>query len=299
MDDSDRETNHLEGLPRLPARLNGGHKGDYGRVVVAGGSRGMSGALALTGLAAIRSGAGLVAACVPASIQPTVAAFAPTIMVEPLPEDADGRISPGPARRALTKRLEWADVVAVGPGLGQSASLTRMIDRWIVESTDRPLVLDADGLNALAHSELLPESFGPRPLIMTPHPGEFARLTGKPVSTDPSTRLRDAEAYANRTSNLVVVLKGSGTVVTDGRRSFVNTTGNPGMATGGTGDVLTGIIAALLGQGLAPFEAARLAVHVHGCAGDRVAKRSSRIGLIATDLIDELPTIWPEFSDGQ
>jgi NAD(P)H-hydrate epimerase len=208
-------------------------------------------------------------------------------MTYPLPDDADGRIDFDPSRPVLERLLAPADVVAVGPGLGQSGGIRGLL-RFLVTATDRPLVIDADGLNALAgQTEILAGL--DRPVILTPHPGEFGRLVGKETAGIQADRIGEAAALAATSEHLVVVLKGAGTVVTDGRRYFVNTTGNPGMATGGTGDVLTGIITALLAQRLPAFEAAQLGVFVHGLAGDIARDHDGEIGMIAGDLVDALP----------
>ena len=184
----------------------------------------------------------------------------------------------------IRKLIERATVVAIGPGLGQSADVTELVTTLFRE-VSAPMVVDADGLNALAaRRDSLADHAGPR--VLTPHPGEFARLTGE--SGPPKDRIEAATALAAQTS-LVVVLKGHGTVIADGTRHFINSTGNPGMATGGTGDVLTGIIAALLAQGLAPFEAAQLGAHIHGLAGDLAAAELGQVSLIASDLIRFLP----------
>jgi NAD(P)H-hydrate epimerase len=179
------------------------------------------------------------------------------------------------------------DVVAVGPGLGQSAEIRQLI-RFLITATDRPLVIDADGLNALANQVDLLSGVS-RTVILTPHPGEFARLQRITIGDAQADRPQHAAALASMAPNLVVVLKGAGTVVTDGRRCYVNTTGNPGMATGGSGDVLTGMIAALVAQGLRGFEAAQLGVFMHGLAGDIARDHDGEIGMIAGDIVDAIP----------
>jgi NAD(P)H-hydrate epimerase len=183
--------------------------------------------------------------------------------------------------------IEPASVVAIGPGLGQSDGIRGLV-RFLIAETDRPLVIDADGLNSLAgQTELLRDL--KRPVVITPHPGEFARLSGKDIATVQADRVPAAAELASLSDHLVVVLKGAGTVVTDGCRYYVNTTGNPGMATGGSGDVLTGVIAALLAQKLPAFEAAQLGVFVHGLAGDIARDDHGEIGMIAGDIVDALP----------
>lgn len=277
----------IDSLPVLEPRVADGHKGLYGTVLIIGGSRGLAGAAALCGAAALRSGAGLVRVATAAEVQPTVASFEPCYMAYPLPHDADGLIRLEPSIPMLERLIGPADVVAVGPGLGQSDDIRGLI-RWIVQSVDKPTVIDADGLNALAAQPGLLSGLT-RPVIVTPHPGEFARLTGAAVATVQADRINSAARLAASSDQLVVVLKGAGTVVTDGRRVYVNRTGNPGMATGGTGDVLTGVIAALIGQRLPAFEAAQLGVYKHGLAGDIARDHNGTIGMIAGDIIDSLP----------
>lgn len=249
----------------------------------------MAGAPALTGASALRSGAGLVRVASPAEVQPTVASFEPSYLTYPLEDDEHGLIRFEPAFKVLGTFLKTADVLAVGPGLGQSEDL-RLLVHWVVEHVQVPTVLDADALNALAgQTEIL--SGLKRPVVITPHPGEFARLTGRTVAEIQSDRQTHAIALA-QAENLVVVLKGAGTIVTDGNRLYVNTTGNPGMATGGSGDVLTGVIAGLLGQRLSAFDAAVLGVYAHGLAGDIARDQNGEVGLIAGDIVDAIPDVF-------
>jgi NAD(P)H-hydrate epimerase len=247
----------------------------------------MAGAAALCGASCLRSGAGLVRIACAAEVQPVVASFEPSYMTYPLAQDEDGLIRFEPAREALEKILKKADVLAIGPGLGQSDDLGRLV-RWVVETVEIPTVLDADGLNALTGQADLFRKLK-RPMVITPHPGEFARLSGKSVAEVQADREGNAAALASLSDSLVVLLKGNNSVVTDGRRVYVNASGNPGMATGGTGDVLTGVIAALLGQKLPVFEAAQLGAHVHGLAGDIARDQNGEVGMIAGDLVDSLP----------
>jgi ADP-dependent NAD(P)H-hydrate dehydratase len=277
----------IDAIPKLAPRDRDGHKGRYGTVLVIAGSRGMAGAAGLCGAAALRSGAGLVRVATAAEVQPVVASFEPSYMTYPIPSDQDGLIDFSHANPGLLRVIEPSDVVAVGPGLGQSNDVRRLV-QFLIEKTDRPLVIDADGLNVLAgHTGWLVGL--QRPVVLTPHPGEFARLTGKDVASVQADRVRSATEFASQFDHLIVVLKGSNTVVTDGRRYFANTTGNPGMATGGSGDVLTGLIAALMGQKLPAFEAAQLGVFVHGLAGDIARDHHGEIGMIAGDIVDALP----------
>jgi ADP-dependent NAD(P)H-hydrate dehydratase len=277
----------IDSLPLLPPRAEDGHKGRYGTVLVIAGGRGMAGAAALCGASALRSGAGLVRVAAPAEVQPTVASFEPCYMTYPLPDDPEGLIRLEPSIPVLERLIAAADVVAIGPGLGQSVDVRGLV-RWVIQSTDKPLVIDADALSALAtQPELL--SGLTRAVVLTPHPGEFARLVGTGVAEVQADRIGCAARLAARSDPLIVVLKGAGTVVTDGRRVYVNPTGNPGMATGGAGDVLTGVIAALIGQRLPAFEAAQLGAYMHGLAGDIARDQSGTIGMIAGDIVDSLP----------
>ena len=277
----------VQDVPLLPPRPLDSHKGRFGTVLVIAGSRGMAGAAALCGASALRSGAGLVRVATSAEVQPTVASFEPSYMTYPLPCDADGLIQFVAAEPILRRFTASADVVAVGPGLGQSADIRQLV-HFLLSETDKPLVIDADGLNAIVDRiDLL--SHVSRPVILTPHPGEFARLTQLTTAEVQAERAQRAAALASVAEGLVVVLKGAGTVVTDGTRCYVNTTGNPGMATGGSGDVLTGVIAALLGQRIPGFEAAQIGVFVHGLAGDIARDHDGEIGMIAGDIVDALP----------
>jgi NAD(P)H-hydrate epimerase len=208
-------------------------------------------------------------------------------MTYPLPGDDEGMIQLGRSLPVLERLIAPADVVAFGPGLGQSDGIRGLV-RWIVESTDKPLVIDADALNMLAEQMELLSGLN-RPVVLTPHPGEFARLAGTDVAAVQSDRIEHSVRLAERSKSLVVVLKGAGTVVTDGQKVYVNTTGNPGMATGGAGDVLTGVIAALMGQKLPAFDAAQLGVYMHGLAGDLARDQNGMVGMIAGDIVDTLP----------
>ncbi len=275
-------TETVVSLPTLLPRDAAGHKGDFGRVLVIAGSRGMSGAAVLCGSAALRAGAGLVKVAVPAEVLPIVAAGNPCYTTAALPGDADGRVAHA-AFAAIASLADAHDVIAIGPGLGQSAELSALLFD-VVAKIARPIVIDADGLNAfVGHVDMLRGNGSPR--IITPHPGEFARLLHSDVKNVQANRQALAVEFANE-QHVIVVLKGPGTIVTDGERVYRNTTGNPGMATGGTGDVLTGVIAALIGQHLSPFDAAQLGVHVHGLAGDLARDQIGAVSMIATDLLD-------------
>lgn len=267
-------------LPKLPERDAGGHKGSFGTALLIGGSRGMSGAIALAGMAALRGGCGLTFLACPQSVLPLVAVQEPAYLTIPLAEDASGRLAFS-AYTALQEQLDRSTAVGLGPGLGQSAELDQLVAR-LYREVPQPLVVDADALNALSRQpDLLADHAGPR--IFTPHPGEMARLVQTTVQDVQENREVIAREFA-QANRLVLVLKGQHSIITDGSRLAVNTTGNNGMATGGTGDVLTGLLTSLLAQEMAVYDAARVAVHVHGLAGDLAAAELGVRGLIASDL---------------
>ncbi len=296
----------IRSVPSLPRRRRDAHKGDFGRVLVIGGSRGMIGAPALAANAALRSGAGLVTVACPHSIQLAVATLCPCATTIPLPEGPAGMLDPKSARACLAGLGMFGDstgptVVAAGPGLGRGNT---RFDRGVIAllkafgEAGVPVVRDADALNAMPRITGRRSAVAGRDrcrrTVITPHPGEMARLWG--VSSDEIQS--DREGYALRTAErlstgatdpTIVVLKGHRSIVTDGSSVFVNDTGNPGMATGGTGDVLTGAIAGLAAQGMSLLDAAVLGVHAHGRAGDLAAAKTGRHGLIATDVLESLP----------
>ena len=273
----------VEDIPRLPHRPVDAHKGTFGHVLVVAGSRGMAGAAVLCASAVLRTGAGTVKIAVPESIQPTVAAGQICATTAGLPATRDGRFAES-ALAPLIRLAKEADVLAVGPGLGQGPSI-RQIVFGLLKNADCPIILDADGLNALVGAA--PWNF-PSQVVLTPHPGEFSRLTGVGIDQVQLHRQEIAIQFAqNYRVNLV--LKGHATVVTDGQRVYVNRTGNSGLATGGSGDVLTGCIAGLVAQGLSPFDASCLAAYLHGLAGDLARDELGEMSLIATDLISYLP----------
>ncbi len=257
------------------------HKGNFGRVLVLAGSTGFAGAACLCARSALASGAGLVTLGVPRSLLPVVASQLTACMTRPFREVPGGAFALG----ALPDILDFAaqcDVVALGPGIGRHRSTQKLVHA-LVRSLGKPLVIDADGLNCLeGHAGVLDDSGAP--LILTPHPGEMARLTGISTKDVQANRAEAARAFA-RDHRVSVVLKGHRTVVTDGDQLYENQTGNPGMASGGTGDVLTGVVAGLLAQGLEPFEAACLAAYIHGLAGDLAGAITGELALTATDLL--------------
>lgn len=266
---------------QLPLRSLQTHKGQCGRVLVIAGSPTMVGAGILTGRAAFRMGSGLV--YLMTVNEPSISVQYPELITHPI-SDRDSVISECSVHDVVAYCKEkQIDVVALGPGLGQKPTTQRFVRGVIaelLERTDLPLVVDADGLNAL-DGVFLAQCI-PNRLILTPHLGEFQRL----FRHFPYDRMAYAKKIAEHYKQ-IIVLKSFETVVTDGQKEYVNTTGNPGMATAGTGDVLTGVIASLLGQGMGPFEAAGLAVYLHGFAGDK-AFETYGIGLVASDLLSYL-----------
>lgn len=274
-------------LPRLPPRPRTAHKGTFGTVFVVGGCQGMAGAAVLAGRAALRGGAGLVRVVCPANVWNVVAAAYPGYTTWGIPLDADNQFQADAAQRLAELAVAQADVLAVGPGLGRESGTIQFVRQLWALVSQRPWVLDADGLFAI--SPLAGQSVPfDRPTVLTPHAGEFARLTGWPVPRTPQQRLEQVLRFTRRWP-VVLLLKGSDTLVSDGQRLYVNRTGNPGMATGGSGDVLTGLLAALVAQGLPVFEAAVLAAWVHGRAGDRAAASVGQTALTAVDLLEFLP----------
>ena len=272
-------------IPKLKPRAVDSHKGDFGKVCIVAGSLGMSGAAALAGRSALRGGAGLVRVATPKSILPVVASIEPSYTTIALAEDGSGRIS-AEAISVILEAAGQSDAMAFGPGVGAGAELRTVLARLLEEDGLR-LVIDADGLNNLAGLGDWPGKVKAK-VVLTPHPGEMKRLwAGLIREPMPPKRREQALQFAQRTGT-VVALKGAGTVVTDGEKVYINKTGNPGMATAGSGDVLTGVITALLGQGLSEFEAAVLGVYIHGLAGDIAAGKIGQVGLIATDIADTL-----------
>ena len=277
-------------LPLPPPRPTAGHKGTFGRVLVVAGSRGMSGAACLAGMGALRGGAGLVYLAVPSAIETIVSGYEPSYLVLGLPDNHEGRLDAG-CEAPLGELHRGMNAVAIGPGMGSSPALRTLVADWL-GSLPAPLVLDADALNTLAeHGWGLRDVRPAGPRLVTPHPGEMARLLGLSTAEIQADRLRHAVSLARRWQT-TVVLKGAGTIITDGDRWAINSTGNPGLATGGTGDVLSGLLVALLAQGMEVFEAARLGVWLHGTAGDIAAAELSEPGLIASDLPLYLGAAW-------
>lgn len=277
-----RRLNHELVLSLLPDRNPWGHKGNFGKLLLLCGSRGYTGAAFFAAMGALRSGAGLVFLGVPESIYGIEAVKLNELVIFPLP-DAGGRLSADAVPEILT-RFPQMDAVLVGPGLGQSEG-TLAVVRAVLEKAECPVVVDADGINVLsAHRDLLRGRKSPT--ILTPHDGEFARLGGV-IGED---RMSAAAALAEELG-CVALLKGHETCITDGTDGYLNPTGNPGMAVGGSGDVLAGVITALLGAGLPPLEAAACGAWLHGAAGDRCAAELGQYGMLPTDMLSALPRL--------
>ena len=274
--------NHDAVLTLLPERDPDAHKGDFGRILLLCGSRGYTGAAYLAAMGALRSGAGLVFLGVPESIYTIEAVKINEAIVFPLPEE-NGALSEK-AIAELMERLPKMDAVLVGPGLGLTSGALA-VTKAVLENFNGPVVLDADGITLMAeHKDILRGRTAPT--VVTPHAGEFARL-GYSVDGD---RLCAAEA-ASRDLGCILLLKGRHTVITDGETTYINPTGNPGMAVGGSGDVLSGIITALLGQGIAPLDAAAAGAWLHGAAGDLCAAEIGQYGMLPTDMLTRLPRL--------
>lgn len=276
---------------QLPKRPRAAHKGDFGHVLVIGGSVGTAGAPALAALAALRSGAGLVSALVPRPVYGVVAGASMELMIHQGEETQAGTLSQ--AGWSLWKdRLSTFNTVVAGPGLGRHPDSIAWV-HYLLDTCLCPLLLDADALNALeGNPERIARAHGP--VVITPHPGELARLLGCSIAEIQRDREAAAKEAARRTK-AVVVLKGAGTVIArEGMPLFVNMTGNPGMATGGTGDVLAGLIGGLMAQGMPPFEAACAGAFLHGRAGDNAMWMKSQAGLIAGDILNEIPGVFRE-----
>lgn len=276
------ELDHRQVLAMLPDRAPESHKGNFGKILLLCGSRGMTGAAALASRGALRTGAGLVYLGTPESIYAIEAVKLDEPVIFPLPE-AEGKLAAG-AIGEITERMNGMDAVLIGPGLGQSEG-TLAVLQAVLEHFAGPVVVDADGINLLAaHKDMVR---GRRyPTVLTPHDMEFHRLGG-----DLTAPRETATRALARELGCILLRKGHRTLITDGEHGYRNTTGNPGMATGGSGDVLAGIITSLLGQGLPPLEAAACGAWLHGAAGDRCAETLGQYGMLPGDLVEALPRL--------
>ncbi|MCH8823061.1 MAG: NAD(P)H-hydrate dehydratase [Planctomycetes bacterium] len=297
-------------LPTLPKRPAAGHKGTFGTVCVVGGQAAepkvMLGGPAFSAIAALRSGAGLAVLAVPSPILAEALTVAPSATGLALPVDENAILNPSEVAALLDEHRSGYGCIAVGPGLGEGVAQQQIVMR-LIGRDEVPLVIDADAINALAAVPNFFEELA-APAIFTPHPGEYRRIASAlNLEVDPideQSRIEAAKQLAQRLG-CVVVLKGAGTVITDGIEASVNTTGNVALATAGTGDVLTGIIAGLVSQfftgdsaSLSLYDCARLGVYIHGLAADRWAKRSGESGLLANDLLVEIPLVMDEIRKG-
>lgn len=277
-----RRLDHSAVLGLLPDRDADAHKGNFGKLLLLCGSRGYTGAAALAAMGALRAGAGLVYLGVPACIYAIEAVKLTEPIVFPL-EDADGMLSEA-AIAEIAPRLSQMDALLMGPGLGRSEA-TGAVVKYALQHFDGPIVLDADGINVMKqHKDILRGRTSPT--ILTPHEGEFVRFGGT-LSDDRAT---DAAAMA-RELGVIVTLKGHSTVITDGSVCYINPTGNPGMAVGGSGDVLAGIMLGLLGQGIDPLEAAACGAWLHGMAGDLCARELGQYAMLPSDMLHILPRL--------
>lgn len=277
-----KELSHADVMSLLPDRDPDSHKGDYGKVLLLCGSIGYTGAPALAAMGALRVGAGLVYVGVPESIYQIEAIKMTEPIVLPLPRQA-GTFS-SEAIDDIKVLLQNKDALLIGPGIGRSFGASAVTE-YVLKNFTGTVVLDADGINCMcAHKDILRGRTGNT--ILTPHEGEFSRLTGKPI-TD---RVMEAKELA-LDLGVIIVLKGHRTVITDGKTVCLNTTGNPGMAVGGSGDILAGMITGLVGQGIPVLEAAAAAVWLHGAAGDVCADEIGQYGMIPTDLLNVIPRL--------
>ena len=277
-----KNLNHEAVLSILPDRKPDSHKGDYGKILLLCGSRGYTGAAALAAMGALRSGAGLVYLAVPESIYAIEACKLTEAIVLPLPDEG-GTIAMS-ALPEIRRLLPKMDAVLIGCGLGQSEG-TRAVLETVLREFSGPVVVDADGINLLAkHMDILRERHAST--ILTPHAGEFVRIGGDNKADRVPETLRFAMKYG-----CILLLKGHETVISDGKETYVNQTGNPGMAVGGSGDVLSGIIVSLLGQGIEPLKAAACGAWLHGKAGDICAEEIGQYGMLPTDLVEVLPRL--------
>lgn len=276
------ELTHKHVLSILPDRKETAHKGDFGRVMLLCGSRGYTGAAWFAAMGALRTGAGLVYLGVPECIYAIEAVKLNEPIVFPLQEN-DGKLSTE-AIPKIFELLPKMDAVLIGSGLGVSEGTTAVV-KTVLSEFSGPVVLDADGINVLAqHMDVLRERQSPT--ILTPHSGEFSRIGG-----DHTIDRQTAAMTFARENHCILVLKGHGTVITDGSQCYINPTGNPGMAVGGSGDVLAGMIVSLLGQGIDPLKAAACAAYLHGSAGDLCAKEKGQYGMLPSDMVEVLPRL--------
>lgn len=277
--------------PVFEKRAENSHKGTFGTALLINGSYGMAGAAILAARSCLRSGIGIAKVCVPDKIYDIIAAAVPEAVALPVASNEYGGFSSSAAEK-ITKSLNGVNCIAFGCGIGQSPDNAEIL-KLLIKNAKCPLIIDADGINTLSlHINIVRQANSP--VILTPHPGEMARLCGKTVAEIEADRVNTALSFAQK-HNVYLVLKGSGTVVaTPEGKVFINKTGNPGMASGGSGDTLTGIMAALLSRDGDITRAVTNAVYIHGKAGDMAARRLSETSMLPSDIIDELPCLFKE-----
>jgi NAD(P)H-hydrate epimerase len=283
-------------LPFLPSRDRNAHKGQFGHLFVLSGSVGKTGAAAMVCQGALRVGTGLITLGIPESLNPIMEVKLTEPMTEPLPETKERTLSLA-GHGQIINLLAGKSALAIGPGLSQHPETTRLVQK-VIRSINLPAVIDADGLNAFAGKlDLIRKS--QKELILTPHPGEMARILGTSVPEVQKNRIEVAREFAQK-YGVILVLKGARSLVASPAGDvFINPTGNPGMASGGMGDVLTGMIGGYLAQGLPSLEAAKLGVYLHGLAGDFVAHQKGERGMAAMDLVEEIPKILCALASGE
>ena len=270
----------------LPNRFSNSNKGDYGKAFIVSGSKGMTGSGCLCGKAALRSGAGLVYLGVPNSMISVYSIYVPETIQIPLDDSTDGILLPE-ASDIILSYLDKMDVLAIGPGLSQHVDIKTMVFNTILKCK-KPMVIDADALNVISADVSIFKQLK-APAIITPHPGEMSRLTGLSIEEIQASRQEVASSFSEKWG-VITVLKGHNTIIAcPSGEVFINSTGNPGMSTAGSGDVLTGIISSFVGQGLQPLNAAIAGVYIHGLAGDIASLAKGFHGLIASDIIECLP----------
>ena len=282
---------NINELPPLPARSPAFHKGDSGRVLVIAGSAGMTGAGALASTACLRAGAGVVIWAIPRSLNPVCETLSMEVMTLPIPDTPSGAPSMD-AREILVEAARETDCVILGPGLPVAGDTGELM-RLLIPEIYPPLIVDGGAFSAIGTDMMIIRK-RQSPTILTPHPGEMGRITGKTAADIQAKRLDFAGKYA-KLSGGIVALKGFETIVANGKDVYTNRTGNPGMATAGAGDTLCGIVAALVAQGLEPFPATKLAVFLHGLAGDLATAEMGMHGVIASDIINHLPAAFKRY----
>jgi NAD(P)H-hydrate epimerase len=276
--------------PLIKTRGRCGHKGNYGHCLIVAGATGKTGAASLAANSAVRAGSGLVTLAVPASLNPILEGKTTEAMTLSLDDAGKGFLGIG-NRDAILSAIKGRDAIAIGPGISREPETTALVRRLVMDAA-LPMVVDADGLNAIAEDVSILHKKRSPAMVLTPHPGEMSRLTGLSISAIEDDRISTARSFAV-TYGVFLVLKGAGTVIaTPDGEIAVNGSGNPGMGSGGMGDVLTGIIVSLLGQDYIPFEACRLGVFLHGFAADLVAREKGEIGISATDVQEMLPSAY-------